>query len=164
MTLGSWFRHSDSLLSLLTPHGAHQPVFTTSGDFFEITTRESAHMMTNDELKKDLKKIGEKAIQIGDPLTVSIIKRLGGVQEIAANIELSKVRAETIHGWIHSGIPPNYTTREALRRLARKKFDVVYEGEKDFLIQLLKDIDNAEAVSDHISKSMIYHGNMRRNK
>lgn len=121
-------------------------------------------MMTNDELKKDLKKIGEKAIQIGDPLTVSIIKRLGGVQEIADNIELSKVRAETIHGWIHSGIPPNYTTRESLRRLARKKFDVVYEGEKDFLIQLLKDIDNAEAVPDHISKSMIYHGNMRRNK
>tara|TARA_Y100001937_G_scaffold67979_1_gene92934 strand:- start:66 stop:431 length:366 start_codon:yes stop_codon:yes gene_type:complete len=121
-------------------------------------------MMSNEELKKDLKKIGEKAIQIGDPLTVSIIKRLGGVQEIADNIELSKVRAETIHGWIHSGIPPNYTTREALRRLAKKRYDVVYHGEKDTLVQLLQDIDNVKAQPDHISKSMIYHGNMRRNK
>ena len=164
MTLGSWFRHSNSLLSLLTPDGAHQPVFPPSGGFFEITTRESTHMMTNEEFKKDLKKIGEKAVQIGDPLTVSIIKRLGGVQEIADNIELSKVRAETIHGWIHSGIPPNYTTREALRRLAKKRYDVVYHGEKDTLVQLLQDIDNVKAQPDHISKSMIYHGNMRRKK
>jgi len=120
--------------------------------------------MTNKKFKKELKKIGEEAIQIGDPMTVSIIKRLGGAEAIADKVELGKVKTETIHGWIHTGIPPNFTTREALRRLARKKYDVVYEGEKDFLIQLLKDIDNVKAQPDHVSKSMIYHGNMRRKK
>lgn len=118
--------------------------------------------MTNEEFKKELKKIGEEAIQIGDPMTVSIINRLGGAEAIADKVELAKVKAETIYGWIHTGIPPNYTTREALRRLARKKYDVVYEGEKDTLIQLLQDIDNTKAKPDHVSKSMIYHGNMRR--
>ena len=46
----------------------------------------------------------------------------------------------------------------------KKRYDVVYHGEKDTLVQLLQDIDNVKAQPDHISKSMIYHGNMRRNK
>ena len=79
-------------------------------------------MLTPKELKEELMRNGEKAAEIGQPIALSIVRRLGGVKAIADLIEVPKVTPVTVHGWIHNGLPPNYTTREALKRLARKKY------------------------------------------
>jgi len=81
-------------------------------------------MLTPKQLKKELIKNEEKAVEIGDPIALSIVRRLGGVKAIADLIEIPKVTPVTVHGWIHNGLPPNYTIREALKRIARKKYGV----------------------------------------
>ena len=76
-----------------------------------------------------------------DPTALSIVRRLGGVKAIADLIEIPKVTPVTVHGWIHNGLPPNYTVREALKRIARKKYK---KGE--VLTKLLKDIREARTI------------------
>ena len=98
-------------------------------------------MLTTKELKEELIRNGEKAVEIGDPTALSIVRRLGGVKAIADLIEIPKVTPVTVHGWIHNGLPPNYTVREALKRIARKKYK---KGE--VLTKLLKDIREARTI------------------
>lgn len=115
--------------------------FILLGFFYEITTRESVHMLTPQELKEELIKNEEKTVAIGDPIALSIVRRLGGVKAVADLIEIPKVTPVTVHGWIHNGLPPNYTIREALKRIARKKYK---KGE--VLTKLLKDIREARTI------------------
>lgn len=98
-------------------------------------------MLNTQELKEELIKNGEKAVEIGQPMALSIIRRLGGVRAIAHLIEIPKVNPVTVHHWIHNGLPPNYTTREALKRLARKKYK-----KGAVLTQLLNDIQKARTI------------------
>lgn len=98
-------------------------------------------MLNTQELKEELIKNGEKAVEIGQPMALSIIRRLGGVRAIAHLIEIPKVSPVTVHHWIHNGLPPNYTTREALKRLARKKYK-----KGAVLTQLLNDIQKARTI------------------
>tara|TARA_R100000655_G_scaffold33022_1_gene65117 strand:- start:1965 stop:2285 length:321 start_codon:yes stop_codon:yes gene_type:complete len=98
-------------------------------------------MLTPKQLKKELIKNEEKAVEIGDPIALSIVRRLGGVKAIADLIEIPKVTPVTVHGWIHNGLPPNYTIREALKRIARKKYK-----QGAVLTKLLKDIREARTI------------------
>ena len=98
-------------------------------------------MLNTQELKEELIKNGEKAVEIGQPMALSIIRRLGGVRAIAHLIEIPKVSPVTVHHWIHNGLPPNYTTREALKRIARKKYK-----KGAVLTQLLNDIQKARTI------------------
>tara|TARA_R100000951_G_scaffold115529_1_gene123910 strand:+ start:739 stop:1059 length:321 start_codon:yes stop_codon:yes gene_type:complete len=98
-------------------------------------------MLTTKELKEELIRNGEKAVEIGDPIALSIVRRLGGVKAIADLIEMPQVTPITVHNWIHNGLPPNYTTREALKRIARKKYK-----KGAVLTKLLKDIQEARTI------------------
>ena len=98
-------------------------------------------MLNTPELKEEIIKNGKKAVEIRQPMALSIIRRLGGVRAIAHLIEIPKVSPVTVHHWIHNGLPPNYTTREALKRLARKKYK-----KGAVLTQLLKDIREARTI------------------
>jgi len=98
-------------------------------------------MLTPKELKKELIKNEEKAVEIGDPTALSIVRRLGGVRAVADLIEIQKITPVTVHNWIHNGLPPNYTTREALKRIARKKYK-----KGAVLTKLLKDIQEARTI------------------
>ena len=115
--------------------------FILLGFFYEITTRESVHMLTPQELKEELIKNGEKAVEIGQPMALSIVRRLGGVKAVADLIEIPKVSPVTVNNWIHNGLPPNYTTREALKRIARRKYK-----KGAVLTKLLKDIQEARTI------------------
>ncbi len=94
--------------------------------------------MTPDEFRKELKKISDETIQIGDPYMQQIVQLFGGHERMADACLIDKVTAQTILTWRHKGVPNAKNIRDAIRSGARR---CLKKHEASTVIEILKWID-----------------------